>query len=259
MTEPLRVEFPEAVYHITSRSNAGQDIYHAVEDRVRFLDILSKTVERFHWLCHAYCLMDNHYHLLIETPKGNLSAGRRQLNGIYTQEFNRRNTSSGHLFQGRFKAILVEKQAHLLELSRYVVLYPVRAGMVVQAEDYEWSSYRQTLGLSKVSDFLTTDWLLGNFSPQLTMAQPLYQEFVNDGVNYPGSPWEKLTGQVFLGSDKFIQQAKDQTDTGTNTIEIPVTHRYAGRPDLVSLFSPETRINKEKHNKLIRLAHIKCR
>jgi len=109
MSRPLRIEYPGAVYHITSRGNARQDIYFDDADRVKFLDILSKTVERFHWMCHAYCLMDNHYHLLIETPEGNLSAGMRQLNGIYTQAFNRHHGKVGHLFQGRFKAIPVKK------------------------------------------------------------------------------------------------------------------------------------------------------
>jgi len=128
MARPLRIEFPGAVYHVTSRGNARQNIYNNDEDRQKFLSILTLVVERFHWICHSYCLMDNHYHLLLETPIPNLSAGMRQLNGIYTQAFNRNQRRVGHLFQGRFKAIIIEKQAHLLELSRYIVLNPIHAG-----------------------------------------------------------------------------------------------------------------------------------
>jgi putative transposase len=123
---PLRHEYPGAVYHLTSRGNARQKIFLDDTDRKKFLDVLSQAVSRYGWLCHAYSLMDNHYHLLVETPKGNLSIGMRQLNGIYTQAFNRRHRRVGHLFQGRYKAILVQKQAHLLELCRYVVLNPLR-------------------------------------------------------------------------------------------------------------------------------------
>jgi len=124
-------------------------------------------VRRFNWLCHAYCLMDNHYHLLIETPEGNLSAGMRQLNGVYTQSFNRAHGRDGHLFKGRFNAILVEKQSHLLELCRYVILNPVRAGMVARPEQHPWSSYLATLGAAEKPEFLTTEWLLSTFATSL--------------------------------------------------------------------------------------------
>ncbi len=128
MTRPLRVEFPGAIYHITSRGNAKQAIYIDDEDRGRFLGVLSMVVERFQWLCHAYCLMENHYHLLIETPQGNLSSGMRELNGVYTQGLNQRYGRVGHLFQGRYQAILVERDSHLLELCRYVVHIPTHSG-----------------------------------------------------------------------------------------------------------------------------------
>jgi putative transposase len=130
MARPLRLEFPHAVYHLTGRGNARQRIVVDDEDRRRFLTTLAHVIDRYGWLCHAYCLMDNHYHLLIETPRPTLSRGMRQLNGVYTQAFNRWHHRVGHLFQGRFKAILVEKETHLLELCRYVVLNPVRAKLV---------------------------------------------------------------------------------------------------------------------------------
>lgn len=142
MARPLRVEYPGAVYHITSRGNAQQSIFVDDGDRSALLEILAKAIDRFNWLCHAYCLMSNHFHLLVETVDPTLARGMRHLNGIYTQATNRRHARSGHLLQGRYKAILVEKDSHLLELARYVVLNPVRAKMVRAAKDWRWSSYR---------------------------------------------------------------------------------------------------------------------
>ena len=127
-------------------------------DRELFLSTLTGVVTRYHWICRAYCLMANHYHLLVETPKANLSIGMRQLNGIYTQSFNRRHNRVGHLFQGRFKAILVERDSHLLELCRYIVLNPARVKSSAKASTWKWSSYRATAGLASVPEFLHTDW-----------------------------------------------------------------------------------------------------
>lgn len=164
MARPLRLEFPGAIYHVTARGNAQNDTFLDDEDRQLFLACLGEIVTRLNWLCHAYCLMDNHYHLLIETPEGNLSRGMRQLNGVYTQRFNRRHKRVGHLFQGRFKAIVVERDSYLLELCRYVVLNPVRARMVKHIEHYPWSSYPATMGLVPKAAWLSTDWLLSHLA-----------------------------------------------------------------------------------------------
>ncbi len=163
MSRPLRVEYPGAVYHLTARGNARQKIFRDDTGREVFLQTLGQVISRYGWLWHAYCLMDNHYHLLVETPKPNLSGGMRQLNGVYTQAFNRRHSRAGHLFQGRYKAIVVEKQAHLLELCRYVVLNPVRVRPRRPVRAWRWSSYRATAGLAPVPAFLTVDWVLGHF------------------------------------------------------------------------------------------------
>lgn len=138
-------------------------------------------MNRFGWLCYAYCLMGNHYHLHVETPKPNLSEGMRQLNGVYTQRVNHRHGRVGHLFQGRHKAILVEKEICLLELARYVVLNPVRAGLVKRAVDWPWSSYRAPAGLGEPSAFLTTDWLLGQFAQDRKKAQRAYRRLPPGG------------------------------------------------------------------------------
>lgn len=149
MARPLRIEYAGALYHVTSRGDGREDIYVEDKDRVLFLKVLQAVCERFNWEVHAYCLMTNHYHLLIETPDANLSMGMRQLNGVYTQRFNNAHKRVGHVFQRRYKAILVQKESHLLELARYIVLNPVRAQMVRAAKDghgaatesqLEWSS-----------------------------------------------------------------------------------------------------------------------
>ena len=171
MARPLRLEFPGAVYHLTSRGNARQRIFFTDRDRELFLQTLSQVISRYSWICHAYCLMANHYHLLIETPKANLSLGMRQLNGLYTQSFNRQHRLVGHLFQGRFKAILVEKDSYLLELCRYIVLNPVRVKRSGQIGAWKWSSFRATVGSAAVPEFLTVDWVLGQFGKSRPTAQ----------------------------------------------------------------------------------------
>ncbi len=141
MARPLRLEYAGAPYHVTSRGDRREDIYFDDDDRIAWLKILDGVCGRFNWVVHAYCQMSNHYHLLVESVDGNLSRGMRQLNGQYTQGFNRRHGEVGHLFQGRYKAILVQKETYLLELTRYVVLNPIRAGMVSRLAHWPWSTY----------------------------------------------------------------------------------------------------------------------
>ena len=245
MARPLRIEFPGAVYHVTSRGNARQDIAADDQDRSVFLTLLAHVIDRFGWRCHAYCLMDNHYHLLIETPRPNLSQGMRQLNGRYTQTSNRRHHRVGHLFQGRFTAILVEKDAHLLELCRYVVLNPVRAKMVTHPRLWRWSSYRATAGELAPPCWLTIDWTLTQFWSRQREAQTRYRQFVAEGREGP-RPWEQLQGQIYLGSDEFI--AQHQPDRVIR--EIPRRQTQASRPSLRVLFA-----RKQAPARLIRDAY----
>jgi REP element-mobilizing transposase RayT len=207
MARPLRLEFAGALYHVTTRGNEQRPIFlsHADDDRLAFLTILGRTCERFSWLCPAYCLMTNHYHLVIETPEANLSQGMRQLNGVYSQHINRTHGRVGHLFQGRFKAILVDKDSYLLELSRYVVLNPVRAGLVSRPGEWPWSSYRATAGEAAAPPFLASDWLLGAFAANRPQAVARYRQFVADGVN-ARSPWFDLKNQIYLGSERFVER-----------------------------------------------------
>lgn len=209
MARPLRIEFSGALYHVTSRGDRREDIFEDDEDRATFLNILAEVVDRFNWICHAYCLMSNHYHLVIETPDGNLSKGMRQLNGVYTQASNRRHRRTGHLFQGRFKGILVDGDSYLLELTRYVVLNPVRANMVRRPEQWPWSSYRAMIGQVLPPPFLATDGLLLQFAVQRQRAREKYREFVLDGIN--GSAfWSGLRQQMYLGDESFVERVQSQ-------------------------------------------------
>lgn len=236
MARPLRLEYPNALYHVTARGNAQQDIYLADDDRTLFLSVLAEVINRFGWICHAYCLMDNHYHLLIETPEANLSRGMRQLNGVYTQRFNREHGRVGHVFQGRFKAILVEHDAYLLELARYIVLNPLRAKMVRSITQHPWSSYLATAGLAERPGWLTTDWVLSQFAKGKAVAQRRYAEFVLAGKNIP-SPWPDLKGQTLLGSESFIEKMRPMLEGKSGVLEVPRQQRLVHRPSLKRLFT----------------------
>ena len=235
MARPLRLEFSGALYHVTSRGDRREDIYETDDDRLAYLDLLGFVCEQFNWICHAYCLMDNHYHLLIETPDANLSKGMRHLNGVYSQTFNRAHHRVGHVYQGPYKAILVEREAYLLELSRYIVLNPVRAEMVRSAKDWPWSSYRETAGLRESYGWLNTDWLLSSFSPSKRDAVILYAKFVAEGKNQP-SPWKELRHQIYLGSDDFIKTTVGLIDADKDLSEIPKAQRRA-KPDTLETYN----------------------
>jgi len=227
MARPLRIEFPGAVYHITSRGDGRDDIYYSDEDRERFLKVLSHVVERFGWVCHAWCLMTNHYHLMIETPKGNLSKGMRQLNGVYTQQFNRAHGRVGHVFQGRYKAILVEKDAHLLELSRYIVRNPLAAGMVKSVKDWDWSSYRSTAGLERTPDFACTSWILEQFGGSTVR----YKEYV-DKACIDDAPLKPAKGSHVLGGEAFRRIAQKNIHANS---EAPRSQQYIARLSLTEI------------------------
>ena len=230
MARPLRLEFDYALWHITSRGNERRDIYRDDADRERFIAILGETVTRFGWRLLAWVLMSNHYHLVVQTPEANLSRGMHWLNGRYAQSFNRRHDRCGHLFQGRFKGILVEKQTHLLELARYVVLNPVRAGMVADPSQWGWSSYRQTAGLDEADPWLAVDDLLGNFGPA-AMARNEYIRFVDSAAGGP-SPWSQLIGQIYLGSAEWLDQIGERIAQARPCGDHPRAQLAPGRPGL---------------------------
>ncbi len=224
MARPLRIEFPGAIYHITSRGNAQSDIYLETSDRQIFLSSLGEVCKRFNWHCYAYCLMTNHYHLVIETGDANLSKGMRQLNGVYTQSFNRQHHRVGHVFQGRYKAILVDKDSYLLEVVRYVLLNPVRAHMTKTAGQYPWSSYRRMIGKEESPEWLARDWLLSQFAMRLSTGQKRFIEYIKDGKGQSGL-WDNLKNQIYLGDEQFVTRMQLHIKTDIDLDEVPRLQR----------------------------------
>lgn len=209
MPRPKRIHYEGAVYHVTSRGNERRKIVMDDADRWMFVRLLGEMVEENQVLCHAWVLMDNHYHLLLETPAANLSAAMKHLNAFYTQRFNKKHRRVGHLFQGRYKALVVEKVSYLKELCRYVVLNPVRARMVKHPKDWKWSSYRATVGLEKPEPWLEVDWILGQFGKERKRAQMAYRRFAEEGMGKKESPWDELYSRVYLGSEKFLDHVHE--------------------------------------------------
>ncbi|WIV97163.1 REP-associated tyrosine transposase [Kinneretia aquatilis] len=212
MTRPLRIEFPGAVYHVTARGNRREPIFESDDDRALLLAIVGQTMKRFDAVIVAYCLMGNHYHWVLGTRLANLSALMQQLNGIYTQAFNRRHGKVGHVFQGRFKAILVDRDSYLLEVCRYVELNPVRAQMVPQPGDWPWSSYRAHCGLAPPLPWLDTAGLHAHLlgreprsDQERALAASRYAELVEAARDL--RLWEEgLRQQIYLGDEAFVER-----------------------------------------------------
>ncbi len=211
MARPLRIQYPGAFYHVTSRGNERKDIYKTPSDRQRFLAYLESASESYGAKIHAYCLMSNHYHLLIETPLGNLSRIMGHINGAYTTYFNTKRKRSGHLFQGRYKSILVEVDAYATELSAYIHLNPLRAGIVSRPEEFFWSSYRAYIGEIVPPHWLKTDLVLNLFTPNKLTAHTLYRKFVEERLGQEAQNHLAVTvGATFLGSDAFIRDVAEK-------------------------------------------------
>jgi REP-associated tyrosine transposase len=186
--------------------------------------------DRHNWKIHAYCLMGNHYHLVLETPEPTLAKGMRQLNGVYTQDFNRRHRKVGHLFQGRYTAIVVDKDKYLLELARYVVLNPVRAAMTTSAGQWPWSSYRATIGKAPAPAWLAVDFLLAQFSARKGQARARYVRFVAEGKDQP-TIWQHLRHQIYLGDETFVKKLHQRHRPGDHLTEVPrAQRRPPGKP-----------------------------
>jgi len=207
MSRPLRLEFEGAFWHITSRGNERKDIFRQEVDRLLFLGLLATAVKRFRWRLHEYCLMTNHYHLVIETPFRTLAKGMHWLNSEYVRVFNKRYARVGHLFQGRYKSILIDEQNYLDEVRRYTVLNPVRAGMVAGPAEYRWSSYRAHAGLDPIPEWLYSEWLF-DMHPETAKCHEMYREHVLAKLATKESIWEKLTGQIYLGSAEWVERMR---------------------------------------------------
>jgi putative transposase len=234
MSRPLRIEFPGAIYHVTSRGDRREPIYKDDDDRHAYLAVLAEALDRFDAQALAYCLMGNHYHLVLHTRQANLSRLMRHVNGVYTQAFNRHHGLVGHLFQGRFKAILVDRDAYLLEVCRYVELNPVRAKMVAAPLDWPWSSYGAHVGQADTPAWLDSDGL-----HSYLLARPVrgdadrrraaqrYAALVAEGLNV--ALWQDgLRQQIYLGDEDFVARMQAlAAPAHTAEVNVPKAQRQA--------------------------------
>jgi len=237
-----------------ARGNNRNPIFQTDSDRLLFLNILCDTIRLHNWICHAYCLMDNHYHLLIETPDANLAQGMRDVNGRYTQAFHRTHGSIGHVLQGRYKSKVVEKDAYLLEVARYIVLNPVRARSVKDPSSWRWSSYLSTAGLRKPESFLSIASLLNLFSQDRNTAFKEYRSFVASGIDHD-SPYQGNKGSI-LGSPQFIHEIWENFPQLEEVVDISKENRMIGRPTLEDIFSNTA--HKAERDVAIRMARYRC-
>jgi len=226
MARALRLEFPGALYHVTSRGNRRETVFEDDSDYQAFLDLLGQVCERMNWQCYAYCLMPNHYHLVIETADANLAAGMRQLNGVYTQRHNRRHCRVRHLLQGRYKAIVVDKDNYLLELARYVVLNPVRAGMVAHPGQWIWSSYGSMTRRKPIPGWLARQQLLSRFHGKDAVACKQYICFISEGKNAPDIS-RNLQHRLFLGDQRFVERVTEKCTPVSDLSEVPRLEKRA--------------------------------
>jgi REP element-mobilizing transposase RayT len=232
-----------------SRGDGSDLVFLDQTDYKRFLKITATTVDKYNLNVYAYCLMSNHYHMLIQTPESNISRSIKYLNGVYTQMFNRRHKRMGHVFQGRFKSILVEEETYLLTLASYIVRNPVRAGISKEPKDYTWSSYVDTaIKKREHSSFLAEDLLLKNFAENKQKARRRYIDFINGFDD--GDAKELLTQGNVLGTERFIDSIKESFWEIDEIEEIPRVQRYVDRPPLSSLFG--STLNAEKKDKVKR-------
>jgi REP element-mobilizing transposase RayT len=236
MARPLRIEFPGAHCHVMSRGNDRRVIVRDEADRQKWIDWLRRTVQTYGWRLHAFVLMPNHHHLFVETPEPNLSAGMRFFNGSYTSYFNRRHRRPGHLFQGRFKAQLVEEQGYYLEVSRYIHLNPVRAKLVQRPQAYRFSSYPGYHWAARALPWVTYSSVLGEFGGEASKARAAYRRFVAAGVNGPApNPFSEAVQGLLLGSDSFLSRVRRLLDKRPDERALPQLTRLRARPSLAEI------------------------
>ncbi len=221
MSRPLRIQFPGACYHIMNRGAAHRAIFKSDKHRFIFLALLEEVHEMFRAEIYAYCLMDNHYHLLLSTPDANLSRIMRHLNGVYTQRFNYLENSDGSLFRGRYKAILVDADNYLLTVSRYIHLNPVDAGIVKNVVQYQWSSYPAYIGKKPKPDWLDIRETLAMISQR--QQKQRYQIFVEQGIDQNTEKFYKQKKlSPILGSEQFVNKHMNQLEVHR---EIPASRQ----------------------------------
>jgi REP element-mobilizing transposase RayT len=238
MARQLRIEYPGAYYHVTARGNERKEIFKSETDREKFLSYLESAVKRYGAVIHVWCLMSNHYHLLVETPSGNLSRIMQHINGAYTNYFNTKRKRSGHLFQGRYKGILVEADEYALELSRYIHLNPVRIGIVKDPSDYKWSSFQDYAGKKKAPDWLTMTFILGYFDKSQPNAHKKYSQSVEEMIGKEHeSPLQQMVASTMLGTPEFVAAIQEQHLGGKSQHRnLPALKQLRGKPTIDRIY-----------------------
>lgn len=254
MARPLRIQYPGAVYHLMSRGDGGKKIFKDSHDYEMFLGVFEDVLERHNWISYAYCLMPNHYHLLVQTIDPNLSEGMRQLNGIYTQKYNFRHDRYGHVFQGRYKSILVDLDDYKYQIIRYIALNPVRAKLTISPYKYKWSSHLEMLNKQKPSGCLHTQKALKLFDKNNTRAREIYKEYIGSKIDDEDLK-ENIHGGIVLGGIEFMEKIKKYIQDKKDIKDISKKERFAHRPKLIEIFKNIK--NKEERNKKIAGAHLK--
>lgn len=229
MARQLRLEFPGALFHITVRGNEKRPIFRDDRDRYAFLEFLGTAVTRYGWTLSAYVLMLNHFHLLIQLTANTLSRGMHWLNTNYPIYFNKRHHRVGHLYQGRFKAFLIEKETYYLEVLRYVVLNPVRAQIVTTPEEFEWSSHRAVMGAIPAPEWLAVDDVLAQFGGDRAVARARYRAFVDAGIGLDRTPFADLIANMYLGSEAWAATIREQIELKPRADEHPRLQRQFGQ------------------------------
>lgn len=258
MARQIRIEYPGAFYHVFSRGNQKQPIFLSDDDRYFFLNCLRKACEKYGVIVHAYCLMVNHFHLILETPSGNLSKLMQFFITKYTVYINKKHKRQGHLFQGRYRAVLVEAVGYAKELSRYIHLNPVRAGLVSCPEDYSWSSFKCYAGAERPEGWLDTSVVLRLFSDDIRTAEKIYQAFVSQGIGKepPDCIRESVRAGI-LGSEEFIAKIKRAfltKDIEKPDREKPQLKKLIRRPELSQILSVSERVLGPRNKLLVPIA-----
>ncbi len=256
MARQLRIEYPGALYHVTSRGNEKKDIFRSIKDRDKFLSYLSSAWERHSAVFHAYCLMSNHFHLMVETPLGNLSWIMKHINGSYTTYFNVKHKRAGHLFQGRYKAILVQADTYAAELSRYIHLNPVRAKMVSTPEEYRWSSCSRYLEGTAPS-WLSTSLVLGYFGTEVEDRRRNYRDYLYDAIGRESrDPLSDSVASTILGTDDFVRDIREKyLDGKENDRELPALRDLSRGPGVAEIKALSEEAFQE-NERLARMAGI---
>lgn len=256
MARPLRLEFPGALYHVTSRGNEKRDLFRCDDDRRHFLELLGEAVRRFDWVLTCYVLMSNHFHLVVQIAAESMSRGMQWLNGDYCSWFNRKYDRVGHLIQGRPDLRLVEQETYFLVVHRYGVLNPVRANIVERPEDYEWSSYRAVMGLADAPPWLAVDNVLAHFGPNRTFAREAYRRFVAEGIGDTSSPWADLVGGLYLGRESWVTEMQERVELKPRDSEHPLDQRAPVRPDMGCIIATVARVMRVSEDQIRRKRSI---